>query len=297
MASNGSIDLQALERRDVPVELRPETYFDWQAHPFAHRALFDDCNCVCTAIRQIAVFARNWLAQVETTGDHLVKTASTGEYHSVASFVVYSAGETPHRIIVEDGARIIDARFDVTGGDIYVGAGTVIEPGALIKGPAIIGGGCELRKSAFIRGNCIIGDGCVIGGELKNVVLMDNGNYPHPSYIGDSLCGYAGHFGNQATAANLGIFQGMKPGNYDPLIVECNGSRYNTGAAKMGVCLGDWSQVGCSAVLDPGTFLGPRTIVYSLSRVSKGFYGPDEIIKNKPHEHGVLERAPLRSTS
>ncbi|MDP7399120.1 MAG: hypothetical protein QF541_19785, partial [Lentisphaeria bacterium] len=126
---------------------------------------------------------------------------------------------------------------------------------------------------------------------------LDEANFPHLSYLGDSVCGYGTHFGNQATAANLGIFQGLKPGNYDPLILECGGSRYNTGAAKMGVCLGDWSQVGCSAVLDPGTFLGPRTIVYSLSRVSKGFYGPDEIIKNKPHEHGVLERAPLRGTS
>ena len=168
MSSNGSIDLQALERRDVPVELRPETYFDWQAHPFAHRALFDDCNCVCTAIRQIAVFACNWLAQVETTGDHLVKTASAGEYHSVASFVVYSAGETPHRIIVEDGARIIDARFDVTGGDIYVGAGTVIEPGALIKGPTIIGGGVE--SSAAARAHWDVPEGAdvllAMGGSL-----------------------------------------------------------------------------------------------------------------------------------
>ncbi|MDP7743831.1 MAG: hypothetical protein QGF67_20480, partial [Lentisphaeria bacterium] len=166
MASTDPIDLQALERLDVPVELRPETYFDWPAHPFAHQALFDDCNCVCTAIRQIAAFACNWLARVETTGDHLVKTASAGDYHRVAGFVVYSAGETPHRIIIEGGARIIDARFDVTGGDVYVGADTTIEPGALIKGPTIIGGGCELRRSAFIRGNCIIGDGCVIGAEL-----------------------------------------------------------------------------------------------------------------------------------
>ena len=55
----------------------------------------------------------------------------------------------------------------------------------------------------------------------------------------------------------------------------------------------DFSQVGCNSVADPGTFLAPRTIVYSLTRLDKGFYGPDEVVKNKPMAHGVIERVTL----
>jgi hypothetical protein len=63
---------------------------------------------------------------------------------------------------------------------------------------------------------------------------------------------------------------------------------------KLGIVMGDLSQVGCNSVSDPGTFLGPRTIVYQLSRINKGFYGPDEVLKNKPIEHGIVERSTFK---
>ena len=66
------------------------------------------------------------------------------------------------------------------------------------------------------------------------------------------------------------------------------------GQAKLGIIMGDYSQVGCSSVVDPGTFLKPYTISYALTRFTKGVYGPSEILKNKPIEHGVVERVPFR---
>jgi len=130
---------------------------------------------------------------------------------------------------------------------------------------------------------------------LKNTVLMDKANFPHPSYLGDSLCGYMTHFGNQATAANLGIFEGIRPRNERKnIILHLNGKLYDLGRSKVGIILGDFSQVGCNSVSDPATFLRPYTIVYSLTRLAKGFYGPNEVVKNKPHEKGVIERAPFR---
>jgi NDP-sugar pyrophosphorylase family protein len=132
-------------------------------------------------------------------------------------------------------------------------------------------------------------------GELKNTVLLDKANFPHPSYVGDSVCGFMSHFGNQATAANLGIFEGLREGDERKnIVVKAGGKSYDLGKPKMGICLGDFSQVGCNSVSDPGTFLGPKTIVYSLTRITKGFYGPNEILKNKPMEHGVVERAEFK---
>ena len=118
------------------------------------------------------------------------------------------------------------------------------------------------------------------------------------SYVGDSLCGYMSHFGNQATAANLGIYEGVRdPDKRQSIVVRVGDKAYDLGKPKMGVCLGDFSQVGCNSVADPGTFLAPYTIVYSLTRITKGFYGPNEVLKNKPMEHGVVERAKLQPLS
>jgi NDP-sugar pyrophosphorylase family protein len=192
------------------------------------------------------------------------------------------------------GARVAGATVWLDGGDVLVGEESVVEPGAGVKGPTIIGCRTEIRQGAYLRGDCILGDDAVIRGEIKNSVFMDRAAFPHPSYQGDSLCGYASHFGAGANTANVAIFSGV--GEEDrrrTIVVRCGGRSYDTGMRKMGVCMGDFSQVGCNSVSDPATFLKPRTVAYPLTRLSKGFYGPDEILKNKPLEHGVIERAPL----
>jgi hypothetical protein len=109
--------------------------------------------------------------------------------------------------------------------------------------------------------------------------------------LGDSLCGFDTHFGNQGTSANLGILAILAR---DPIVIECEGKKYDLGRPKVGIIMGDKCQVGCNSVSDPGTFLGPWTIVYQLTRLNKGFYGPNEILKNKPMEHGIIERSPLQ---
>ena len=126
---------------------------------------------------------------------------------------------------------------------------------------------------------------------MKNTVIMDKGNFPHTSYLGDSLCGYETHFGNQATSANLGILSVIER---SPIVMEVDGQRYNLGRPKVGIIMGDYSQVGGNSVSDPATFLAPWTVVYQLTRLNRGFYGPDELLKNKPMEHGIIERVPLR---
>jgi len=308
-----AIRLEDLDKEDIPADLRAETYFDFNAHLFEHQELFEQTNSVYAAILYIHEYVSKWLA------DTIVKKRSSVKVfeskmpkatHTIGSFEVLledGALFEPARVIgslkknlkysvyVGKHARVIGTDIYLETGSIYVDAETSIESGVGIKGPAMIGKKTEVRQGAYLRGDCLIGNSCVIRGEIKNSVLMDKANFPHPSYLGDSLCGYMTHFGNQATSANLGIFAGLvETHQRKSLIIRCNDKTYDLGRPKMGICMGDYSQVGCNCVSDPGTFLKPYTIAYPLSRISKGFYGPNEILKNKPLEHGVIERSPYQ---
>lgn len=308
------LELKDLNKESVPPNLRAETYFDFKAHPFAHKDLFEQTESVYGAILAINKYATQWLSDTiaEKRGrskvlkNNTLKPAYTsGDFEAILE---EGAVFEPARIIgsrkeglsfavyLEKGAEIIGCDIYLEKGSIYIGSGTRVESGVGIKGPAIIGQETEIRQGAYLRGDCILGSFCTIRGELKNVVMMDRANFPHPSYVGDSVCGYMTHFGNQATAANLGIYEGLRAVNKrKPIIVRCDGKAYNFGNPKMGICMGDFSQVGCNSVADPATFLKPYTLIYTLTRITKGFYGPNEVLKNKPLEHGVIERAPLKS--
>jgi len=302
--------LKELPLEDVPEQLRPEFYFDFDAHPFAHADLFrwEGVNSVVAALGAIELYARAWLHKTlghraAEAGESAVRPSlSVGKYRvlteegAVCEPAHVTGADDPNRTLyLAKGARLLGATIYLGDGDIFIGEDTVVEPGVGIKGPTIIGRNCELRQGTYLRGSVIVGDGVVLRGEIKNCVLMDEANFPHPSYLGDSIVGYRTHFGNQATSANLGIFAGIVERSARPnLTVEVEGTRYDLGRSKMGVILGDYSQVGCNSVADPGTFLAPYTIVYSLTRITKGFYGPREVLKNKPLEKGIVERAPLR---
>ncbi len=307
------IKLQDLPKAEVPADLQASTYFDFKAHPFAHQALFDETNSVYGAILGIDAYATKWLAdtiaqkrgnarvlknetpQPATISGNFEVILEAGAVFEPARIIGATKDGAGHAIYLEKGARVIGSDIYLDKGSVYLGAGTTTEPGVGIKGPTIVGRDTEIRQGAYLRGDCILGDGLVIRGEIKNTVLMNKANFPHPSYVGDSLCGYMTHFGNQATAANLGIYEGLREADQrKPIIVRCAGKEYDLGKPKMGICMGDFSQAGCNSVSDPGTFLKPYTIAYSLTRISKGFYGPNEILKNKPLEHGIIERAPLK---
>ena len=307
------VKLKELAKEDVPADLRAEEYFDFEAHPFAHKALFDQTNSVYDAIRGIDDYVCQWLADTisakrggatvyrdETpapahTRGHFEVILEEGAVFDPARIVGAPDAEGAHAIYLEAGASVIGSDIYLDGGCIYIGAGTTVEAGVGLKGPTVIGKDTEIRQGAYLRGDCILGDGCTIRGEIKNAVMMDEANFPHPSYVGDSACGYMTHFGNQATAANLGIYEGLRERDKrKPIIIRSGGLAIDFGNPKMGICMGDFSQVGCSSVADPGTFLKPYTIAYALTRLTKGVYGPNEVLKNKPMEHGVIERVELR---
>lgn len=161
------------------------------------------------------------------------------------------------------------------GEQVFIGKGTVVEDGAMIKGPAIIGENCQIRHNAYIREEVIIGDNCTIGNscELKNSVLFNGAQVPHFNYVGDSILGYKAHLGAGVKISNFKLF-------HDNIFIEVDGKPVDTGLRKFGALLGDEAEVGCNAVLSPGSIIGRRSVIYA-NVLWRGILPDDMIVKNK----------------
>ena len=164
--------------------------------------------------------------------------------------------------------------------NVMIGKGTVIEHGAVIKGPAIIGADCEIRAGAYIRGNVIVGDGCVLGNasEFKNCVLFNGCQVPHFSYVGDSILGYKVHLGAGVILSNVKSVKGnVKVNDID------------TGLRKFGAAIGDHAEIGCNCVLNPGSIIGRHSILYP-NVLWRGVCPADSLVKLRQEQQVVLRR-------
>jgi NDP-sugar pyrophosphorylase family protein len=127
---------------------------------------------------------------------------------------------------------------------------------ATLIGPLWIGANTEIRPGAFLRGNVIVGESCVLGNacEFKQCLLMDRVQVPHFNYVGDSILGSGAHFGAGVICSNLRLDQ-------QPVVIRTADATYETGLRKFGAIVGEQAEVGCNAVLNPGTLLGRRALV------------------------------------
>ena len=144
---------------------------------------------------------------------------------------------------------------------VFVHETATVAPSASIAGPCIIGPNTEVRHCAYIRGSALIGDGCVVGNstELKNVILFDNVQVPHYNYVGDSILGYKAHMGAGSITSNVRADKQHVVIHTQPPIA--------TNRKKVGAMLGDYAEIGCNAVLNPGTVVGRNANVYPTACV------------------------------
>jgi hypothetical protein len=298
------IKLAELTADQVPEKLKADYYFDFTAHPFAHASLVTEAKSVIDVLGKIGSYAKSWLAEkieamskidsVKLMTEKDFPNRGVGSFRALvavgaqfdpAYYVGSPAGKDPGTVCVDQGARVLGSVVYPGEGDIYIGTEALVEPGVGIKGPTIIMEANEVRQGAYLRGNVILGSnsgGTAFRGELKNVVMMNDANFPHPSYLGDSVCGFSTHFGNQVTAANLGIFQGLRErAKRTNVVISVDGARYDLGLVKMGVVLGDLTQIGCSSVIAPGTLIGPNCVAYGLCNIDRGLYDKGTLFKNK----------------
>jgi len=180
-----------------------------------------------------------------------------------------------HDFVIKLGNTLPEDLFEKKGEDIWIARSATIAPTASITGPCIIDEGATLRPGAFVRGNAIVGKKATVGNstELKNVILFDQVEVPHYNYVGDSVLGFKAHMGAGAITSNV-------KNDKTNVVVKAGEERFETGLRKFGAMLGDWVQVGCNCVLNPGTVIGAYTNVYPLNSV-RGFIPGKMIYKEK----------------
>ncbi|MCH5332590.1 MAG: UDP-N-acetylglucosamine pyrophosphorylase [Agathobacter sp.] len=176
------------------------------------------------------------------------------------------------------GPTLDPSRFEQLGEEIWVAKSATVAETASLNGPLIIDEDAEIRHCAFIRGSAIIGKGTVVGNstEIKNDIIFDCVQVPHYNYIGDSILGYRSHMGAGSITSNV------KSDKTLVAVKDLHGSGevIETGLKKFGAMLGDYVEVGCNSVLNPGTVIGPHTNVYPLSRV-RGVIPANAIYKDE----------------
>lgn len=170
------------------------------------------------------------------------------------------------------GKNLNPEEYSQIAPEVWVHNTAKIAPTAYLGAPCIIGAGTEVRHCAFIRGSALVGENCVVGNsvELKNVILFDSVQVPHYNYVGDSILGYKSHMGAGAVTSNVKSDKS--------LVVVRIAEGIPTGLKKFGAMVGDFVEVGCNSVLNPGTVIGRNSNVYPLSSV-RGVIPADSIFK------------------
>jgi NDP-sugar pyrophosphorylase family protein len=167
---------------------------------------------------------------------------------------------------------IVGAPF--IGERVAIGSGTVIENGATVLGPAWIGNNCRIRSGCYIRENVIVGNGVVLGNscEFKNCVVFDDAQIPHFSYVGDSILGYKAHVAAGVILSNVRL-------DRQEISVRYHETKIATGLRKFGAIVGDKAEIGCNAVISPGSIIGRSSLIYPLTHFS-GVLEENTILQN-----------------
>ena len=178
-------------------------------------------------------------------------------------------------LIVRLGESLDSSVYEKRGEDVWVAKSAKVAPTAFLGGPCIIGEHTEVRHCAFIRGSALVGNGCVVGNsvELKNVIIFDDVQVPHYNYVGDSILGYHSHMGAGSITSNV-------KADKTNVVIKSEADSIETGLKKVGAFLGDYAEIGCNSVLNPGTVIGRHSNVYPLSMV-RGVVPANSIYKKK----------------
>ena len=177
--------------------------------------------------------------------------------------------------ILKLGETLPADEYDHPEEGIWIAKDAKVFPTAYIGSPCIIDHGAEVRHCAFIRESAIVGKNAVVGNstELKNVILFDSVQVPHYNYVGDSILGYKAHMGAGSITSNVKSDKSL-------VMVKQPDAPLETGRKKVGAMLGDFAEVGCNSVLNPGTVIGRNAQIYPVSCV-RGVVPANSIYKNK----------------
>ena len=256
-----------------------DTYFP-QLNNFKHNDIFQNIKEVWDPLKDLNKIILRILAEDN----------SGGPIESISGLRI-DTNRLIKSIVVE---RWIKLKAPITSQalNIRIEGGTVLEPTAIIKGPAIIGENNEIRQGSYLRGNVLVGNNCVIGHctEVKNSILMNHVEAGHFNYIGDSILGSYINMGAGSRLANVQFRELQEKMNniINDIEIPIENKLISTKLSKLGSVIGDNVEIGCNAVLSPGTLIGKDNWVYRNCTVSKGFHPPGHFIT--PSEHKLKSR-------
>jgi NDP-sugar pyrophosphorylase family protein len=199
---------------------------------------------------------------------------AAGEYLSGFTYPWEALGGI-HDLILKIGELLPEDRYERRGEDVWIAKSAKVFDSAYIHGACIIGEETEVRHCAFVRGDALVGDCCVIGNsvELKNVIIFNHAEVPHYNYVGDSILGFHAHMGAGSITSNIRA-------DRINILIHGEDRDYETGRRKIGAILGDYAEIGCNAVLNPGTIVGRNSMIYPTSCV-RGVIPADTILTDK----------------
>ena len=251
----------------------PDDFFDLRK--YAHKELFQADEPVWTVLDRLPAYLASIFEENRPLAGHtgMVEKPLVILNGAVRNDLEIRFSEKDNRVQAFEGDALLERAAIIMPGaylfddKIIIGPGTVVEPGALIKGPTVIGAGTEVRQGAYLRGNCLIGDGCIVGHttEIKGSIMQDGAQAGHFAYIGDSILGVDVNLGAGTKLANLKVIPGT-------VGVAVDRKYHNTGRRKLGAILGDRTETGCNSVTSPGTLMMPDSIVYPAISVPGGYY-------------------------
>ena len=226
---------------------------------------------MCIFIWVKIAFLRKEMLMINTMELYDLSHTMAGEYLKKFEYP-WQALSGIKELILELGAKL-DSEFTQVSPDVWVHKTAKVAPTAYLGSPCIIGAGTEVRHCAFIRGSALVGANCVVGNsvELKNCILFDDVQVPHYNYVGDSILGYKSHMGAGSLTSNV-------KSDKTRVTVKYGDEKIETGLKKFGAMVGDFVEVGCNSVLNPGTVVGRESNIYPLSCV-RGVVPPRSIYK------------------
>lgn len=267
---------------DIEAALRPDAFFD--LGEFEHRDFFLGAERVWDALKGTSQYIDEHLIPnlggLKQFREPLSRTTVLFQGKALeGGFEILEGDPTKGKLRVRiEGEETSEAAVLYAGTilwdeRIHVGPGSLVEPGALIKGPTIIGPMTEIRQGAYIRGRCLVGARCVVGHttEMKFSVMLNGAKAGHFAYIGDSILGNDTNLGAGTKLANLKVTEGN-------VTVRIGTERMDTGLRKFGAIIGDGTEIGCNTVTNPGTLLGKLSIVTPVASVRTGYHGRRSLI-------------------
>ena len=240
---------------------------------FEHADLLRQAETPWLAVSEIAAYLAEFAAGARDELPSLVPEGMVLQHRSIGRVetILYAT-------------RLVEVRepLVVEGTGVVLGQGVVVEPGALIKSPAVIGAGTEIRHGAYLRGDVLTGERCTIGHdtEVKNSIFMNHSEAGHFAYVGDSILGSYVNLGAGTKLANLELRRADDKlhENFPPICLRLDGEKIKTDLPKLGAILGDHCETGCNSVTAPAVFCGAHCWISANFFVRKGYYHPRSVI-------------------